>query len=201
MTHRYFKAEEWRKLRATLNKSSMMEDQRDIAWMTLAYTTGMRSNALVSFTCGDARRALRDNALTLRGEILKKREEGEDMHLPLHREARKAIIELLKLRSMLHSEDANEPLLFTRRSPKITDRALRKSFKKHLETAGLYHLSHLSPHSLRHSFARRVIDQTTAKEPLPVVSKLLGHKNLSTTMIYASPSREALDDAISEVNF
>jgi len=42
---------------------------------------------------------------------------------------------------------------------------------------------------LRHSFAKRLIEQG---QPLPVVQKLLGHKSIATTRIYAKLNIEQL---------
>jgi len=44
------------------------------------------------------------------------------------------------------------------------------------------HVSHLTPHRLRHTFATRLIN---AGVPITSLQKLLGHDHLSTTQIYA----------------
>lgn len=53
----------------------------------------------------------------------------------------------------------------------------------------------ITPHTLRHSFATRLI-QTT---PLPVVQELLGHRNLSSTQVYVHPTTQDLFDAIDKL--
>jgi len=53
----------------------------------------------------------------------------------------------------------------------------------------------LTPHTLRHTFAKNLID---AGKPLTVVAELMGHESLDTLAIYARPSREDLERAISD---
>lgn len=52
------------------------------------------------------------------------------------------------------------------------------------------------PHTLRHSFATRLVEQGT---PLHVVSKLLGHTSISTTMRYAHAADDSLRKAIEQL--
>ena len=51
----------------------------------------------------------------------------------------------------------------------------------------------LTPHTLRHTFAKNLID---AGKPLTVVAALMGHETLDTLAIYTRPSREDLQRAI-----
>lgn len=53
-------------------------------------------------------------------------------------------------------------------------------------------------HSLRHTFATLLI---LAGAPIRVVSELLGHKNISTTMIYSHLSEKHKEDAARLINF
>lgn len=53
----------------------------------------------------------------------------------------------------------------------------------------------IHPHILRHSFATRLMQ----KAPLAVVSKLLGHKNKASTLIYMHPVLSDLQKAIREI--
>ena len=47
----------------------------------------------------------------------------------------------------------------------------------------------INPHQIRHSFARYLLDKGVS---LNIVSKLLGHKNLTTTAIYLEPDEELI---------
>jgi integrase/recombinase XerC len=54
-------------------------------------------------------------------------------------------------------------------------------------------LKHLSPHGLRHAFAKRLMDQGT---DIRTVQELLGHKNVATTQIYTDVTREDMRNAL-----
>ena len=51
----------------------------------------------------------------------------------------------------------------------------------------------VTPHTLRHSFAKNLIDAGVSMEK---VAALLGHSNLNTTRIYITPGAEDLQEAV-----
>lgn len=53
----------------------------------------------------------------------------------------------------------------------------------------------IHPHVLRHTFATRLMRVA----PMPVVQKLLGHRNISSTQIYTHPNNQDLTEAISKI--
>lgn len=54
-------------------------------------------------------------------------------------------------------------------------------------------LERVTPHMLRHSLARRMLERGAQ---LPEVQRVLGHSRLSTTGIYLTPSEEDLRSAL-----
>lgn len=54
----------------------------------------------------------------------------------------------------------------------------------------------VTPHVLRHSFAKKLIDAGVTMEK---VASLLGHANLNTTRIYTTPSVTDLEMAVGAV--
>jgi integrase/recombinase XerC len=54
----------------------------------------------------------------------------------------------------------------------------------------------VTPHVLRHSFAKHVLD---AGEDLATVSRLLGHERLETTAIYTEPTARDLEEAVARL--
>jgi len=51
----------------------------------------------------------------------------------------------------------------------------------------------LTPHTMRHAFAKNLIDADT---PLTVVAAFMGHESLDTLAIYTRPSRKDLQRAV-----
>lgn len=69
--------------------------------------------------------------------------------------------------------------------------------KKFSFIAGKAGLSGFKQHSLRHTFATRLL---AIGVDISIVSKLLGHANIDTTMIYAKATAEVLRNAIDALN-
>jgi integrase/recombinase XerC len=62
--------------------------------------------------------------------------------------------------------------------------------QKYAQRAGL---PEVTPHVLRHTFAKHVLD---AGEDLATVQRLLGHERLETTAIYTQPAARDLEAAV-----
>jgi integrase/recombinase XerC len=54
----------------------------------------------------------------------------------------------------------------------------------------------VTPHTLRHSFAKNLINAGVSMEK---VAALLGHANLNTTRIYTTPSMDDLTQAVERI--
>jgi site-specific recombinase XerD len=67
---------------------------------------------------------------------------------------------------------------------------LKKAFRKAVKESGI---DHFRFHDLRHTFATRLVQ---AGVDLYQVSKLLGHKDISTTQRYAHHYSESLRDGV-----
>jgi integrase len=59
--------------------------------------------------------------------------------------------------------------------------------------AGEAELENVTPHVLRHSFAKALIDSGVTLEK---VATLLGHSNLNTTRIYTTPGERDVEEAV-----
>ena len=109
------------------------------------------------------------------------RKTDKEIELPLLPEVGNAIIDYLKY-GRQHSE---EPFVFlTACSPiiPITLSAIRNLVHHAFSKAGIdIKNKRYGPHTLRHSFARRLLEQQTM---LPVISEVLGHENTESTKFY-----------------
>ena len=87
---------------------------------------------------------------------------------------------------MKHRKGESEYLFVSDRSPhdKLTKAAVEKIVRQLAERSGVK--KHITPHVLRHTTATQAINNGM---PIEGVSKLLGHANVSTTMIYAKVSQ------------
>lgn len=90
---------------------------------------------------------------------------------------------------------------------KVPDYAFRRFGKSNTITARAYQFFlanaamasigfHISPHTLRHTFADRLRQVTDIR----TVQVLLGHKNLSSTQIYTHPNDRDKSEAIAKLN-
>ena len=105
---------------------------------------------------------------------------GEAVYIPIPVQARLLLPEPLKPGRVFHVvENAS------------FNRTLRKAAKK------LGHYKHVHCHLARHTFATTCI---TIGIPLPATSKLLGHRNLDTTLIYAKYVDTFLDKEMKKFN-
>ena len=73
---------------------------------------------------------------------------------------------------------------------KISQRAVQKRLKAIGQRLGL---DGLSPHALRHTCAKSMVD---AGVGLNVVQKVLGHKRTTTTALYVTPGADDLAQAV-----
>ena len=55
----------------------------------------------------------------------------------------------------------------------------------------------VTPHTLRHTFAKTLIDNGVGLEK---VAAMLGHRNISTTMIYFTPGLRDLEEAVEGIS-
>jgi site-specific recombinase XerD len=104
----------------------------------------------------------------------------------LNVDVRRAIAEYLKVRPTV-STDA---LFVGQRGEGLKPHAVLSLIAKYARLAGL---EGVTPHTLRHSFAKHTLD---AGANLVAVAALLGHQRLETTAIYTTPSQRDLEKAV-----
>ncbi|MBE3133506.1 MAG: tyrosine recombinase XerC [Acidobacteria bacterium] len=143
---------------------------RDAAMLEILYSTGMRVSELVGLDLED---------IDPIGEVVRVRGKGRRERLaPLGSYAITALNRYLGARA---EADVHDPkaVFINRHGQRLNARSVRRKLAKYLAVAGLD--PHVSPHTLRHSFATHMLERGA---DLRAVQELLGHRSLSTTQIY-----------------
>ncbi len=157
-----------------------LQGRRDLLMLELLYGSGLRLAELHSLNLSDMREG--QDRIRVLGKGRKERV------VPLTAASKRALASYLPRRNeVVGSEAPDAALLVSKRSERLSRRAIQGAVKKLIEEAGAS--SGLSVHSLRHSFATHLLD---AGADLMGVKELLGHASLSTTQIYTHTSKERL---------
>jgi integrase/recombinase XerC len=144
---------------------------RDRAILETIYSSGLRVGELVGLNVEDLDEF--SEALRIRGKGKKER------IVPLGAKAIEAIGAYLAKRQAAFGPVSRGPLFVNKHGGRINERSIRRKLDKYLRIAGIP--VHVSPHSLRHSFATHMLN---AGADLRSVQEMLGHASLSTTQIY-----------------
>ncbi|MDD6442025.1 MAG: tyrosine-type recombinase/integrase [bacterium] len=161
---------------------------RDKCMILLAAQTGLRSGDILGLTFKEI---FWDKSVI--SKIQSKT--GIRVSVPLPENLKYLLIDYIKN----HRPHSDEDYIFicqeskTRYSDAELYSILRKYFKKSTVIVG--NRKH-GPHALRHSLAARLLDNNT---PMPVITGILGHKNINTTAKYLSIDIEGLRRASLEV--
>jgi integrase/recombinase XerC len=145
---------------------------RDKAVLELLYGSGLRVGEAVNLDIGDVN--LHQGYLRVMGKGSKERLQ------PLGEYAAAALRDYLSQRAAAGDQLlANQPLFLNSRGGRLGDRAVRTMVDRYmLQTA---QLKHISPHSLRHSFATHLLDNGA---DIRAIQELLGHASIATTQKY-----------------
>ncbi|PYU18614.1 MAG: hypothetical protein DMG30_27090 [Acidobacteria bacterium] len=144
---------------------------RDLVLVGLMLLDGLRSCEVLALELEDVQHA--EGQIRVHGKGNKKRP------LPLHPDILEVLGHYLRLERPL----TNSPALFVslkgrQRGQPLTAAGLRSLFRHHRVRT---QVSHANPHRFRHSFGR---DMVQAGMSLPALQQLMGHAQISTTMLY-----------------
>jgi len=154
---------------------------RDRAILETLYSTGIRVSELVGLDI--------NNVDHISGVIKVLGKGRKERISPIGDKASAAIRKYEESKSEKKVRDKNAVFL-NKSGRRLTDRSIRRIIDKHIKAASI--IEHISPHSLRHSFATHLLDRGA---DLRSVQELLGHMNLSTTQIYTHVTMERLREA------
>lgn len=115
---------------------------------------------------------------------------GKFRTVPLNKDAVEAIKEWLAVRG---DSKNNDPAVFiSERRSRMTDRAIRKALEKYFRMAGI----DASPHCLRHTAAKKIVDESGQ---LTHAMLILGHENIQTTQRYVTPSEDDIRKTVESI--
>jgi integrase/recombinase XerC len=172
------------KAQGRLDQPAAIWARRDEAILVLLLNTGLRLSEIEALNLSDVEINERSGHVEVRqGKGRKQRS------VPLNHDARSALQAWLEVRP----EDDSAALFLSQKGGRLGSRAIARVIDKLAERAGL---EDVSPHTLRHSFAKNLVD---AEVGLEKVATLLGHESLDTTRIYTQPSEADLQAATEKV--
>ena len=177
---------EIKRLRAALGNQNGPLAHRDQLIFDLLLGTGIRLGSLVALNVGDT--DLRTGTLRIR---LKGGTEGRVF---LNPELRRLMRRYLKENGTQGACAADTPLFRAGAGRRLGARQIQLRFAKLFEEARIDRP--ISLHSLRHTFATRLYEKTG---DLHLVQKALGHRQITTTEIYARVGDGALRRAVGKV--
>jgi integrase/recombinase XerD len=153
---------------------------RDAAMLELLYATGLRVSELVGLSLVEVN-------LTA-GYLMTIGKGDKERLVPIGESACRAVDRYLEgARDELLKDGGSKLLFLSRLGEGMTRQAFWNIVRKRALQAGVQ--SHLSPHTLRHSFATHLLENGA---DLRSVQIMLGHADLSSTQIYTHVSRERL---------
>ena len=153
---------------------------RDLAIFEMMYSSALRVGELVEVRLADIDQA--------EGMIrIRRGKGGRERRVPLGSAALRAVEVWLKVRAGWPGTGESEHLFLSRRSPKLTERAVQKRIKVWCGRIGLQR--NVTPHQLRHSCATHLLQSSG---DLRQVQEMLGHERIATTQIYTHLDSQAL---------
>jgi integrase/recombinase XerD len=147
---------------------STEEGIRDRAVLEIMYATGLRVSELVG---------LKQNDIDLLAGLVVCHGKGnKERRVPLGKSAIHWLQQYAAVKAGYGKQSA--PNVFLHRGRPFTRQIAWSMIKRHAEKAGI---RHVSPHTLRHSFATHLLQHGADSRS---VQALLGHSDISTTQIY-----------------
>ncbi len=171
----FLSEEEMERLLAEAAKRPGPDGLRDQAMLELLYASGLRVTELVSLDLGDVVHQGSSPHVRCLGKG------GKERLVPIHEVAAQAVGSYAdRGRPALLGANRGEQALFVnRRGQRLTRQGLWLILKSYTGAAGIK--GHITPHTLRHSFATHLLHRGASLREL---QELLGHANIATTEIY-----------------
>ncbi len=168
----------------SLQRAAEKGEPRDLAILLLMLNTGLRVSEVAGLTLGDLKISDRKGEMVVRGKGQKVRT------VPLNAGIRKVLRAYLENRPKVK----HDSLFVGQKGEPLGKQGIQYQIRLMAEQAKL---DGVSPHSLRHTFAKNLVD---AQVSLDQVATLMGHTNLTTTARYTKPSQQDLARAVEKLD-
>lgn len=151
---------------------------RDKAMLELLYATGIRVSELIELDV--------DHIHLEMGFVRCPGKGGKERVIPLGRMAQQWLSAYLggTREQLLRAEQPERALFLNHLGTRLTRQGFWKILKKAARSAGIG--VEVTPHTLRHSFASHLLENGA---DLRAVQEMLGHADISTTLLYAQASK------------
>lgn len=166
-----------------LQRAAEKGEPRDLAILLLMLNTGLRVSEVAGLTLGDLTIGERKGEMVVRGKGQKVRT------IPLNAEIRKVLRAYLENRPKVK----HTALFVGQKGEPLGKQGIQYQIRMMAEQAKL---DGVSPHSLRHTFAKNLVDVQVS---LDQVATLMGHSSLTTTARYTKPSQQDLAHAVEKL--
>ncbi len=173
-----------RELDRLLRAAEQDGNKRNLAILLTLRHTGLRVGELCNLRLGDVSISERKGSLVVRSG-----KGDKDRTIPLNNDVRLALAAYLAVRPAA----ATDHVFIGQRGDPLQTDAVQLLVRKYARRAGL---ADVTPHILRHSFGKGLLDAGT---DLVTVSQLLGHERLETTAIYTQPTARDLEAAVARL--
>ena len=159
--------------------AALQQAVRDRLILVVLLNTGLRVSELCQVQIEDIGISERKGSLQVR-----QGKGGKAREIPLNKACRHALTDWFAQRP-----EASSYLLIGKRGGRLKARGVERVIEGLGKQSGV----EVTPHVLRHTFAKNLVD---AGVTLEKVAMLLGHSNLNTTRIYITPSQADLAEAV-----
>lgn len=172
------------------NEKNEWKRTRNIAITQVMLQAGLRISEVVNLNLDDISLTPKNETLTVRHG------KGDKFRIvPINKDLKIALSHWLEIRQLPNRTIKDPQAVFlSERMSRITDRAIRYFFTAYFQMAII---PNGSPHNLRHTCAKRLIDQGN---PIQYVARIMGHENIQTTERYTFPSEKDLRKAVKSIS-
>jgi len=177
---------------ANAHREADLMSLRDVALVELLYATGGRVSEIISIKISDISKLGESETLAIRLQG----KGGKERIVPVGKFAQQSLDQyLVRVRPSLLKERRNDALFLNVRGTRLSRQSAWSIVDTAAKRAGL--VEHVTPHSLRHSFATHLLD---GGADIRVVQELLGHSSVTTTQIYTLVTIDRLRESYAQAH-